>query len=408
MKKICVFIIILFAFTLSASALDIDINSSKAIVYNLNDDKIIYEKNSNEHAKIASLTKIMTCLVVIENSSNVDLTVTVESQDLKGLYGYAIADFRAGDKVTIKDLLYALMLPSAADAANILARNIAGSKDEFVNMMNEKATKLGLSNTHFSNTIGMDDDNYSTAYDMAIILKEAIKSDLFKKLYNTDTYTTSNNLKLTKTTDNIARKYKLDISNFTGSKTGYTKEAGYCLASTATYNGVNFLAITLNGENLPNHIEDTLTLYNYFDTNYSYKKILNKKQLLKTIKVKHSKTKQYNIVSNKDISKYLSNNIDINKIKYKYSGITVLNRKIKKGDYLGKVKIVYDNDVLDTYKVYLDADIKYYNYFLLLIPVFVILFIIWIKIKLKKNNRRIKRIRKNNYYTNKYSNNNSK
>lgn len=375
---------------MSIQAIDIDITSKEAIIYNLNDDKVIYEKNSNEQTKIASLTKIMTCLVALENIDNLDENIKVEYKDLTGLSEYAIAGFKVGDTVTIKDLLYALMLPSAADAANILARSVAGTNEEFVKLMNDKVDELGLKNTHFSNPIGMDDDNYSTASDMAIILKEAIKNNTFRELYNTTTYTTSNNIKLTKTTDKMASKYNLDISNLTGSKTGFTNEAGYCLASTSTYNNVNYLAITLNADNYPNHIKDTLTLYNYFDSNYSYKTILKNKQLLKTIKVKHSKTKEYNIISNKEIKKYLSNDIDVSKIEYKYSGVDTLNRKIKKGDYLGKVKIVYNNDVLDTYKVYLDTDIKYYNYWLLLIPIVIIILIIRTKIKLKKKKRRLK------------------
>ena len=402
MKKFFICIFTLFIFSMSVSAIDITLTSKEAIIYNLNDDNVIYEKNSNERTKIASLTKIMTSLVALENINNIDDTVTVEYKDLQGLKGYAVAGFKAGDTVTYKDLLYALMLPSAADAANILARNIAGTTEDFVNMMNDKANKLGLENTKFSNPIGMDDDNYSTAYDLSIILKEAIKSDLFKELYNTDSYTTSNNIKLTKTTDKIASKYNLDISNLTGSKTGFTDEAGYCLASTATYNNVNYLVVTLNSEELPNHIKDTLDLYNYFDTNYSYKEILKDKQLLKTIKVKDSKTKEYRIYSKKSITKYLSNDIDISKIEYKYSGVEKLNRKIKKGDYLGKVKIVYGSDTLDTYKVYLDKDIKYYNYWLLLIPVGIIILIIWIKIKLKKKKRRLKNPLRKKKNTRKY------
>lgn len=402
MKKFFICIFTLFIFSMSVSAIDITLTSKEAIIYNLNDDNVIYEKNSNEQTKIASLTKIMTSLVAIENINNIDDTVTVEYKDLQGLKGYAVAGFKAGDTVTYKDLLYALMLPSAADAANILARSIAGNTEDFVNMMNDKANKLGLKNTKFSNPIGMDDDNYSTAYDLSIILKEAIKSDLFKELYNTDSYTTSNNIKLTKTTDKIASKYNLDISNLTGSKTGFTDEAGYCLASTATYNDVNYLVVTLNSEELPNHIKDTLDLYNYFDTNYSYKEILKDKQLLKTIKVKDSKTKEYKIYSKKSITKYLSNDIDISKIEYKYSGVEKLNRKIKKGDYLGKVKIIYGSDTLDTYKVYLDKDIKYYNYWLLLIPIGIVILIIWIKIKLKKKKRRLKNPLKKKKTTKKY------
>lgn len=402
MRKFFICIFTLFIFSMSVSAINITLTSKEAIIYNLNDDNVIYEKNSNEQTKIASLTKIMTSLVAIENINNIDDTVTVEYKDLQGLKGYAVAGFKAGDTVTYKDLLYALMLPSAADAANILARNIAGNTEKFVNMMNDKANKLGLKNTKFSNPIGMDNDNYSTAYDLSIILKEAIKSDLFKELYNTDSYTTTNNIKLTKTTSKIASKYNLDISNLTGSKTGFTDEAGYCLASTATYNNVNYLVVTLNSEELPNHIKDTLDLYNYFDTNYSYKEILKDKQLLKTIKVKDSKTKEYKIYSKKSITKYLSNDIDISKIEYKYSGVEKLNRKIKKGDYLGKVKIVYGSDTLDTYKVYLDKDIKYYNYWLLLIPVGIVILIIWIKIKLKKKKRRLKNPLKKKKTTKKY------
>lgn len=390
MKKFLICIFTLFIFRMSVSAIDFNLTSKEAIIYNLNDDNVIYEKNSNEQTKIASLTKIMTSLVAIENINNIDDTVIVDYKDLQELKGYAVAGFKVGDTVTYKDLLYALMLPSGADAANILARSIAGNTIEFVNMMNDKASKLGLENTKFSNPIGMDDDNYSTAYDLSIILKEAIKSDLFKQIYDTNSYTTSNNLKLTKTTDKIASKYNLDISNLTGSKTGFTNEAGYCLASTATYNNVNYLVITLNSVELPNHIKDTLALYNYFDSNYSYKKILKNKQLLKTIKVKGSKTKGYKIYSKKSIFKYLSNEIDISKIQYKYSGVKTLNRKIKKGDYLGKVKIVYAGDTLDTYKVYLDKDIKYYNYWLLIIPITIILLIIWIKNKLNKSKRRLK------------------
>ena len=383
MKKFFVFIILFLLFSLNIKA--IDVNSKYAIVYNLNDDNIIYEKNSNEKSSIASLTKIMTTIISLENVSNLDDTVTVTYKDLLGLNGYAVAGFKAGDKVTYNDLIYALMLPSGADAGQILANNIAGSIEEFANLMNKKASEIGMTNTHFSNPIGKDEDNYSTANDMALLLKYAIKNEKFKDVFNKDEYTTTNNIKLTKTTNSVAKKYGIDISSLTGSKTGFTNEANYCLASTSTLNNVNYLVITLNAEKLPNHITDTMDLYNYFDSNYSYKEILKKKQLLKTIKVKESKTKEYNIYSNKSIKKYLSNDVDINKIKYEYKGVEVLNRKIKKGDYLGKVKIIYDNNTLDTYKVYLDKDIKYYNYFLLLIPLgIIVLLVIIIKAKLKK------------------------
>lgn len=388
MKKFFILFISIFSFCISVSA--IDINSKYAIVYNLNDNNIIYEKDSNQKSEIASLTKIMTTILTIENVKNLDDIVTVKYDDLVGLNGYSVAGFKVGDQVTYTDLIYGLMLPSGGDAGQILANNISGTTLEFANLMNKKAEELGMKNTHFSNPIGMDEDNYSTAYDMALLVKYAIKNNTFKEVFSKENYTTTNNIKLEKTTSNIAKKYNIDISSITGSKTGFTNAANYCLASTATLNDVNYLVVTLNAEKNPNHIKDSMNLYNYFDSNYSYKEILKDNQLLKTIKVKHSKTKEYRIVSKKSIKKYLSNDFNIDKIKYKYTGIKELTRKIKKGDYLGKVKIVYDNKTLDTYKVYLDNDIKYYNYWLLLIPLGIIVFLIFIKIKLKKQKRRLK------------------
>ena len=371
---------------------EINIKSDKAIVYNLNDDNIIYEKNSEEETKIASLTKIMTCLVALENIKSLDELVTVTYNDLKGLNGYAKAGFKVGDEVSYKDLLYALMLPSGADAAQILANNIAGSSEEFVNLMNKKVSDLKLKHTKFSNPIGMDDENYSTAYDMAIILKEAIKNETFKEIFKTNEYITSNDLKLEKTTYKTALYYDLDVSSITGSKTGYTDIADYCLATTSSINEVNYLAITLNAKKVPNHIKDTLELYKYFSSNYSYKNILNKNQKITTLKVKYAKIKTYDITSTKTIKKYLKNDTDISKIKYKYKGVKTLNRKIKKGDYLGKVTISYNGNILDTYKVYLNDDIKYINFYLIgTILIFIILIIILIIKKSKRKRRRKKR-----------------
>ena len=384
-------LIVLFSSTF-VSAIDIDIKSDKAIVYNLNDDNIIYEKNSNDETKIASLTKVMTAIVSIENIKNLDDKVKVKYSDLTGLVGYSKAGFKTGDEVNYKDLLYGLMLPSGGDAAQILANNIAGSVDKFVLLMNKKVNDLKLKHTKFSNPIGMDEDNYSTAADMAIILKYAIKNETFKQVFGTNEYVTSNGLKLSKTTYKTALMYNLDISNINGSKTGYTDIADYCLATVATINDVNYLVVTLNAKKVPKHIEDTLLLYNYFSTNYSYLPILNKNQKLITLKVKYGKIKKYDIKADKTIKKYLRNDINLKSIKYKYKGVDTLNRKIKKGDYLGKVTIFYEGSTLDVYKVYLDADIEYINFYLIggiIISVLLVLIII-IK-RLKRKRRRKKR-----------------
>lgn len=388
MKKIFLLIIIFFSFIYSVSA-NIELNSKNAIMYNLNDDEIIYEKDINEIKKIASLTKIMTCIVAIENS-DLDSYVTVTSKAFVGLNGYAQAGFKVGDKVTIRDLLYGLMLPSGAETANMLAISIAGSNDELVKMMNDKAKELNLNNTHFSNTIGVDeDDNYSTVYDLAILLKYALKNDDFKEIYDANEYTTTNGFILKKTLLKYAKNNNLDASIITGSKTGYTEEAGYCLSSTATINDIDYLLITIDADSYASYIEDAINIYDYYSTNYSYITILSKDKHLIDIPIKNGKKKNLSIYSNKEIKKYLKNDIDISKIEYEYIGIDTITKKVKLNDKLGTINIKYNGKVLDTYDVYLKEKIKYKHTKLYIIISLIIVTILYYKNK--KNKRKKKR-----------------
>lgn len=373
MKLAFKYLIICLLLFINSRVFALSLDSKEAILYNLNDNEIIYEKNSNEKTYVASLTKIMTALVTLENVNNLDEFVVVEHDDLLNLDGYAKAGFKVGDKVTYRDLLYGLLLQSGADAANILANNISGNEIEFVSLMNQRSDSLGLCNTTFSNPIGKDDENFSTASDIAIILKEALKNNDFKTIFTTNEYVTTNGLKLEKTTYKSSINNKIDSSVIIGSKTGYTEKALYCLASIASINGVDYLAITLNNEKKVGHIIDTLELYDFYSNNYSYQIILKDNQLITSINVKNANIKKYQIKSTKTIKKYLENSTDLDKIEYKYNGVDELTKKIKKGDYLGKVDILYNGSVLDTYKVYLDEDIKYYNYWLLLILVAIII-----------------------------------
>lgn len=366
-------LIIFLLLFVNSRILALSLDSKSAILYNLNDGEIIYEKNSNEKTYVASLTKIMTALVTLENVNNLDEFVVVDYDDLLNLDGYAKAGFKVGDKVTYRDLLYGLLLPSGADAANVLANNISGSEIEFVSLMNQKVNSLGLGNTNFSNPIGKDEENFSTASDISVILKEALKNNDFKTIFTTNEYVTTNGLKLEKTTYKSSINNNIDSSVITGSKTGYTEKALYCLASIASIDGVDYLAVTLNNENKVGHIIDTLKLYDFYSTNYSYKIILKEDQPITSIKVKNSNIKEYQIKSTKTIKKYLENSTGLDKIEYKYNGVDELTKKIKKGDYLGKIDIIYKGNVLDTYKVYLDEDIKYYNYWLLLMSVAIII-----------------------------------
>lgn len=389
MKRILLIFITLFLF-ININALEI--KSKNAILYNMNEKKVIYEKNSEEIVQIASLTKIATAITVIENNKDLNKEIIISKDMLKGLNGYVKVGLKVGDKLTYLDLLYALMLPSAGDAAQALAISTSGSINEFSNLMNKKVSDIGLNNTKFDNPIGKDsDNNYSTASDLAKVLIYSLKNDTFKTIFNSNTYYIKS---LNKTVKKTLSSYKTDTSIIEGAKTGFTYKAGRCLASTTTIEGVNYLLITLGADsNSEYHAIDTIDIYEYYSNNYGYINILSKDQLLKTIKVKHSKTKNYDILSKENVELYLEKTISKDKLEYKYEGIEELNRKIKKGDKLGKVDIISNDKIIYTYDVYLDTDIKYYNYilyFIILIIIIIVGFIIKVKKRKKLLNKKIK------------------
>lgn len=360
MKKILLIIVSLFLF-ININALEI--NSKNAILYNMNEESVIYEKNSEEVVQIASLTKIITAITVIENVEDLEKEVTITSDMLQNLNGYVKVGLKIGDRLTYLDLLYALMLPSAGDAAQALAISTSASIESFANLMNKKISKIGVTNSNFDNPIGKDsENNYSTASDLAKILIYSLENDTFKKIFNSNSYKIDSlDLEVKKTLSS----YKTNTSIIEGAKTGFTYEAGRCLASTTKIEGVDYLFVTLGADiNSEDHVKDTIDIYNYYSNNYGYINILSKNQLLKTINVKHSKQKTYDIISKEDVSLYLEKNITKDKLEYKYKGIEELNKKIKKGDKIGKVEVISNNEVIYTYDVYLDSDIKYYNYLL--------------------------------------------
>lgn len=393
MKK-TIYVFFTFFMLISHVNAEVDIKSRSGVVYNLNDDTIIYEKNIHEELSVASLTKIMTAIVVIENT-NLDDEVIIKKSAFNGLNGYALAGFNVGDKVTIRDLLYALMLPSGAEAGNMLAISFTSSQDAFIELMNEKAKELGLMNTHFDNPIGKDSvNNYSTAYDLAILLMYALKNNQFKEIYTTVTYTTSNGLKLNRTIDKYANG--IDVSIIKGDKTGHTDDAGYCLTSISTINDIDYLIVTLGADNTYDFINDHINLYNYFSTNYSYRNILNVNQLLISIPIKNGKQESLEIYSHKEIKKYLKNDINLNDIKYEYNGIEMITKKNKLNDKLGTINIKYKDEILDTYDVYLLDVIEYkleiWKVIVWSIPIFILLVFILLIKKNKKYKLKQKKI----------------
>lgn len=398
MKKKLKLIFLVFLFNINiVYAEEFNITSKSAILYNMNEEKILYQQKSDEKLQIASLTKIMTVITAIENNDDLEKKVEITKEMLQGIEEYTQVGFKVGDTPTIKDLLYGSMLPSGADAVNALAISTSGSISKFVDLMNEEASKLKLKNTHFDNPVGMDsDNNYSTTSDIAKLLIYSLKNKTFKEVFTAKEYKIDAINKTVKTTlTSYSRSYGLDVSNITGAKSGFTDGAGLCLASTATIDNVDYLLITLGASTKirSNAVKDSLEIYDYYSTNYSYQTVIEKNQKIKTLPIKWGKEKNYIITSNQDISLYLSNDIRKNRIKYIYSGLEEINYKYKKGDKIGTVKIVYENNTLYQYDVYLEKNLEFYHpvlYGIIIILTFLMLYSLKHILKLRnyKRNRR--------------------
>ena len=395
MKKLLFFLFLFLP--ISVHALDYPSFSSKIIeVYDLHDEKVLYEVNSNNVTSIASLTKIATSITAIENISNLEEEVIITKEMLNTVsWEASVAGLRAGDHLTYKDLLYASMLPSGADATNSLAILLSGDIDSFVSKMNDLAVRLELKNTHFVNVSGLDiDDHYSTANDVRILLEYALKNDTFKKIFTTKEYTLSNGL-IVKST---LYKYHADyatMEKIIGSKTGFTYGAGYCLASLSNINNHLFLILFLNADPYQN-LSDTSLMIDFLREHYKELLIFSKDQFIQSIPIVLSKEEEYQVYSNKDILKYLPDDYDNNLLKVKYDGLYELDYHIHKGDKIGTVTYSYGDEILYVQDVVLEKEIHYdimkiiQKNIVLIISVFLsiivlfILFILFMK-KSKKN-----------------------
>ncbi len=387
MKKAVFFLFSLFFFCYSVYAVDFDITGEYVTLYNMNEDTLLYSKNDTKKTSIASLTKMMTTLVAIEEIDNLDKIVTIKERDFEGTVGYSKAGFKVGDKVTYRDLLYGIILPSGADAVNAVVNNTLGY-DKFIKKMNETAKKIGMNDTSYANPVGKDDENnYSTSNDLAKLLKYALKNETFKTIFTTKNYKTSNGLNL----ESTVNRYEniLNTNEIKGAKSGFTKDAGRCLASITTLNNVDYLLVVINSSTISpyNAVKDTITIYDYYNNNYGYKNIINDDTFIKEIPVDFSKEKTYKITGSEDIEKYLKNNTEVT---YKYVGSDKVTFNTKKGSKLGVVKI-YDGDVLlATSNVYLENNIEYYPIITYIMIGIAVIFVILIvkKIKKKKHRRR--------------------
>ncbi len=332
---------------MNINASETSLSSKRYILYNLNDMEIIDAKNEHQRASMASLTKIMTVIVAIENIKDYNAKVKITGQMIDDIaYDVVTVGFKRGEVVTYNDLLYGALLPSGADAVEALAVSLSGSESAFVKKMNAKAIELGLKDTSFSNVVGLYGKyNYSTPYDMAQILIYALKNEKFRSVFETKQYKLSNGKVINSSLMYYNRKLGKDLSAIKGAKTGYIEEAMYCLASISTLNNVNYLFVSFEAPNSASHILDHLIEYNYFDKNYSYKNVLDKDDKIFVLKTKYAKEKYIYITSNEDIKKYLKNDYDKEKNNYKYDGLVEMNYFNQKKN-IGKLEVYYDGKLM--------------------------------------------------------------
>lgn len=366
MKKIVYLILtIILTVPLSIQALEINgLHSKNVIIYNLDEDKVIYEKNSEEITSIASLTKIMTTIVSIEKIENLDEKVTITEKMLANVpWDASIAGLQVGDTLTYKDLLYASMLPSGADATDSLAVSLFGSIDEMVNRMNSKANELGLENTSFVNTTGYDaNGHHSTAKDILMLLKYALENETFKEIYTTKTYTTSNNLKLNSTVVDFNKKYNYDLSYIQGSKTGFTDEAGQCLTTLSKIDDTNIITITINAPYVSGsarHLIDITKLHDTLEENYEKRIFVEEGETIKELPTKYAKEETVPINSLITISRYIEKPYDESKLEIKYKGEEEISSTIKKGTEVGTIQVFYDGELLEEMKAITTIELNF-------------------------------------------------
>lgn len=344
---------------LSVSAQEPEIVSEFAYVIDLHNQEVVYEKNGQERMFPASMTKLMTVLVALEQIDDLDEVVTLEPEVFEGLKEAqaSVVGYYVNEEASLRELLYGIMLPSGADASRAVAIHVAGSEANFVDLMNEKAKELGLQNTHFVNTSGLHDENhYSTAQDIANLLQVAIKNEAFYKIFTTEVYQTTPSpfhpQGIMLYTTRLQKQNISGLPNFIkGSKTGFTLEGGLCLASLIEEEGMNFISVTGNAGNDMNgiqHLVDAYSIYQFMSSTYGRSLLLQDGESFGTMKVQRGKLDEIAIAPTFDVYIYKT------WIDQPYT-IEWVSREniapIQVGDVVGEVKLIYEGGESESFDV---------------------------------------------------------
>ena len=310
-KIVLVFLLFLIIITGKVYADMPEITATSAAVIECIDGKIIYSKNVDEKVYPASLTKVLTAIMVVENCELQEEVVVSENAINKVQAGYLTSGIKPGEKLTVEQLLNILLISSCNDVANVLAEHVGGSVDNFVVMMNDKAKEIGCTNSHFTNCDGShDENNYSSAHDLAIIGRYAMQFDDIKKITRKTYYELSPTELYTKDDRYYPTANEMILSgsdNYykyaSGIKTGFTTPAGYCLMVYAEKYDMPFVAVVLKATTSDSRYNDAKTILEDSFRAYTLRTIVTEGTNIQTINVKHAtpETKKLNAVSDKTI-----------------------------------------------------------------------------------------------------------
>ena len=365
MKKIYgILLSLLVLFPFNISAMELATNASSVIVMEPTTGEIIYERNSHERRHPASMTKIMTMLLVMEaiekDIIKWDDIVTVSS-NASGMGGSQIL-LETGEQMSVYDMFKGLAVASGNDAAVALAEKIAGTEEMFVKMMNDRAKELGLQDTNFKNCHGLDDANhYSSAYDMAIMAKELVKHEKifeFTSIYEDYLRKGTDRSFWLVNTNKLVRFYK----GVDGLKTGYTSEAGFCITATANINDMRIITVVMGEPDSETRNKDVSSVFDYVYAQYGLQKIVDTETILDEVSVEKGKVESIGIVAKEEVNDLYNKNDGTGNFTYEVE-VDNLKAPLSKGDVVGKLTLKENNNVIRTIDLTVKEDVKKANIF---------------------------------------------
>ena len=350
--------------TSSENCENLNLNSRIAVAFDRESGEVIWGKNENKRTAMASTTKIMTAIVVIEQAN---LSDVVEVSAKAAGTGGSRLGLKRGDKISLKDLLYGLMLKSGNDAAVAIAEHVGGDVESFAKLMNKKAEELNLKDTNFVTPHGLDDPNhYTTAFELAKITDYALDNEIFSKIVGTKNYTVCiNGYPKSLSNTNELLGY---LKGVYGVKTGFTNNAGRCLVTSVNRDDFNIITVVIQADTKKDRTRDSINLIEYIYKNYEK---VNVKYIVDEMfekwcninkgRIFINKARKYNLSINYENLKndiIVVKKVDLDNIRIEVNSVYNFEAPIKSNTIIGELKVYIKDEVIDIEEIYIENNIE--------------------------------------------------